>query len=342
MQDSQDDVLSEMSHSLTQHSHQHKEQKQRQDAFKIKSEMNSNKTKLNKLKRINKKQQYVTSGSLHKNAFDMENDLNLAGKKHQRHHKLPLLTCIELVKNGQKFAGKYEEKSDESEHEEEAEAVNMANDIDDECDEDQEIDKDKKQKRNILFKDYVLIPSQTKYKHLLRTVFEQTRLNSKQNYDILTGYIKIHNWKPIRLENISSTPQSPLNFHKSTHQRTQNVNKNNSLNSSLNSNGHLNKNWTRSNESVNSETYSRSSSPSASPVYSSSSIESPSLMSPNSIVTNEIDEKRQEFQLDYASGVTRNDNKHRSSRHTNKSTTVYDMLSHVASFSVLHIKLALK
>jgi len=343
MQDNQNDVLSEVSHPLIQHSYQHKEQKQRNETFKIKSELNSNKTKLNKLKRINKKHQYVASGSLNKHPIDLENDLNMANNKHQRYHKLPILTCIELVKNGQKFGKNYDEKSNESliesEHEESEE--NATNGTDDECVQDEEA---KKPKRNVLFKDYVLIPSQTKYKHLLRTVFEQTRLNNKHNYEILTGYIKIHNWKPIRLENISSTPQSPLNLSKNakdTHRSTENDYKNNSLNSSLNSNSHLNKNWPRSNESVNSETFSRASSLSASPVYSSSSIESASPMSPKSIVTNELDEKRQDHLTDYASGAIRND-KHRSTRHTNKSTTVYDMLSHVVSFSVLHIKLASK
>jgi hypothetical protein len=46
-----------------------------------------------------------------------------------------------------------------------------------------------------LFRDYVLIPSKTKFKHLIHTVFEKIHLANKQNYSVIDGkyiYIFFH------------------------------------------------------------------------------------------------------------------------------------------------------
>lgn len=65
-------------------------------------------------------------------------------------------------------------------------------------------------RETVLFRDYVLIPSRTKFKHLIHTVFEQIQLSNKQNYSIIDGFLKIENWTPIRLDSISSIAQCPL------------------------------------------------------------------------------------------------------------------------------------
>lgn len=62
----------------------------------------------------------------------------------------------------------------------------------------------------ILFKDYVLIPSGTKFKHLVYTVLDHVHFPNKNEYSVIDGYLKIENWKPIRLDNISSIIQCPL------------------------------------------------------------------------------------------------------------------------------------
>ncbi len=41
--------------------------------------------------------------------------------------------------------------------------------------------------RTVLFQDYLLVQSDTKYKHLLHTVFEQVELPNKQDYQLVDG-----------------------------------------------------------------------------------------------------------------------------------------------------------
>lgn len=75
--------------------------------------------------------------------------------KNQFNYKLPILTCIELVK--------------------ESNSSNVAT---------------SSEKNSILYNDYLLISSKTKYKYLLRTLYEQVNLDSKDNFTIIDGILK--------------------------------------------------------------------------------------------------------------------------------------------------------
>lgn len=66
------------------------------------------------------------------------------------HYRLPILTSIELI-NNTKFTS------------------------------------DQAFKRNILYNDYVIIKSKTKYKNLLLAIFKQVKLSNKQNYKVISG-----------------------------------------------------------------------------------------------------------------------------------------------------------
>ena len=75
-----------------------------------------------------------------------------------QYFKLPILTSIELV------------------NEASSNSVNAMGDGDGAC-----------VKENVLFKDYVLIPSLTKYKHLIHTVYDEVQLEDKFNFNIVEG-----------------------------------------------------------------------------------------------------------------------------------------------------------
>jgi len=88
-----------------------------------------------------------------KNIFsNFLNQYNEDFSEQQKYFKLPILTSIELVNNNET---KYTDVT--------------------------------YNKENLLFKDYVLIPSMTKYKHLLHTVFQEAQLENKSNYNIVEG-----------------------------------------------------------------------------------------------------------------------------------------------------------
>jgi hypothetical protein len=84
-----------------------------------------------------------------------------------------------------------------------------------------------KKAETCLYKDYVLIPSKTKFKHLIHTVFEQIKLPNKKNYDLVEGFLKIENWMPIRLDSISSIAQCPLNIKQTNDNNSKQTSKQN-------------------------------------------------------------------------------------------------------------------
>jgi hypothetical protein len=94
-----------------------------------------------------------TSKNMFSNFFNKKNE---DFSEQQKYFKLPILTSIELVNNN--------------------ETKVSSNDSISGCNKD-----------NLLFKDYVLIPSMTKYKHLLHTVFQEAQLENKSNYNIAEG-----------------------------------------------------------------------------------------------------------------------------------------------------------
>ncbi|RNA42433.1 DNA-binding SATB2 [Brachionus plicatilis] len=89
--------------------------------------------------------------------------------KNQFNYKLPILTCIELVQASNVPPGT--------------------------------------QNNHVLYNDYLLISSKTKYKYLLRTLYEQVNLDFKDNYTIVDGFLQIKNWEPVSLNSISSIKQ---------------------------------------------------------------------------------------------------------------------------------------
>lgn len=80
-----------------------------------------------------------------------------ANPKNYQHFKMPVLTSIELINSD----------------------LNSSNS--------NKLDN----KENLLFHDYVLLPSLTKYKHLIHTVFDQVQLNDKPNYKIVDGKLRV-------------------------------------------------------------------------------------------------------------------------------------------------------
>ena len=90
-------------------------------------------------------------------------DVNL---KNYQHFKMPVLTSIELINNDLNTNN----TSNDTTHNNKSTNSNKLDDKD-----------------NLLYHDYVLIPSLTKYKHLIYTVFDQVQLNDKSNYKIVDG-----------------------------------------------------------------------------------------------------------------------------------------------------------
>ena len=91
------------------------------------------------------------------------NNINNSNNKNKMNYKLPILTNVELINN---------DTNDNSKN-----------------------NKTKNNKNSrVLYQDYVLIQSNTKYKHLLHTVLEQIDLENKNEYQIFDGKFKIINY----------------------------------------------------------------------------------------------------------------------------------------------------
>ncbi|CAF0764196.1 unnamed protein product [Brachionus calyciflorus] len=99
----------------------------------------------------------------------------------ESNYKFPILTCIELIDS------KLSSTSNESLNSNTSTTSSTKN--------------------SILFNDYLLISSKTKYKYLLYTLYEKLNLNSKDNYTIVEGFLKLFNWEPINLNSICSVAQ---------------------------------------------------------------------------------------------------------------------------------------
>lgn len=119
----------------------------------------------------------------------LRQQLAAAARQHglNNNYKLPILTKIELVNNSEQLKkssnDKTEAKKDTDEQQdtpnEQRQLVELLKADDDE---------DPLQDRSLtLFNDYLLISSKTKYKYLLYNLFEQVKLENKQNYIILNG-----------------------------------------------------------------------------------------------------------------------------------------------------------
>ena len=93
--------------------------------------------------------------------------------------KLPVLTCVELVE----CVSKTNDRVDESINNGAGAIVERVNG-----------ETKTSISKTILFKDYVLISAKTKFKYLIHSIFKNTSLNSKENYKVLDGSLKLKNW----------------------------------------------------------------------------------------------------------------------------------------------------
>lgn len=118
----------------------------------------------------------------------LRQQLAAAARQHglNNNYKLPILTKIELVNNSEQLKkssnDKTEAKKDTDEQDnpnEQRQLVELLKADDD--------DDPLKDRSLTLFNDYLLISSKTKYKYLLYNLFEQVKLENKQNYIILNG-----------------------------------------------------------------------------------------------------------------------------------------------------------
>lgn len=119
----------------------------------------------------------------------LRQQLAAAARQHglNNNYKLPILTKIELVNNSEQLKKSSNDKTEAKKDTEDTpneqrqlvELLKAGNDDDDD---------DPLQDRSLtLFNDYLLISSKTKYKYLLYNLFEQVKLENKQNYIILNG-----------------------------------------------------------------------------------------------------------------------------------------------------------
>ena len=119
--------------------------------------------------KINKKLNNLKSKRRRVYNYSINNSKHKLGKSlsNNQHVKMPILASIELATT-----------SSNNELEQQRDALNNQT---------RKPVQRPNNESNVLFKDYVLIPSRTKFKHLIYTVLDQVNLPNKDSYNVLDG-----------------------------------------------------------------------------------------------------------------------------------------------------------
>lgn len=201
----------------------------------------------------------------------------------------------------------------------------------------------------LLYNDYLLISSKLKFKYLLHSLFQLAEFDNKASYKVMSGYLKMRNWDPISLDALCKVEQCDI---------VRMINEEAMSSSSEQTGAHRRHVLHLPADSTDSENEIEELLASSDDDNNEHSNEQDQItMSHEEEATDSTETKRLNGSTNHNGDV--NNNSVLSSKRTavdksikslpfhscdddNDSVTVYDVLSHVLSFSSLNIKVTLK